>query len=120
MNKKTIVVGKEKIIVFNSASKIIVDGQSAMDLLATVHYVDECDRIAINREAIIDDFFVLSSGVAGEVLQKVVNFRKKIAIIGDFSTYTSKPLHDFIYEGNNGRSVFFVKTEQEAIDKLSG
>ena len=119
MNRKTIVVGKEKIVVVNSDSIIIVDGQSAMDLLATVHYDDECDRIAINKEAIIDDFFVLSSGVAGEVLQKVVNFRKKFAIIGDFSVYTSKSLHDFIYECNSGRDVFFVKTEQEAINRLS-
>ena len=32
----------------------------------------------------------------------------KLAIIGDFSGYTSKPLRDFIYESNNGNQVFFV------------
>ncbi|MBQ7410923.1 MAG: DUF4180 domain-containing protein [Clostridia bacterium] len=32
--------------------------------------------------------------------------------------YTSKPLKDFIYESNNGKDIFFVKDENEAINKL--
>lgn len=40
-------------------------------------------------------------------------------IVGDFSGYTSKPLKDFIYESNKGRDIFFVDSEEEAIDRLS-
>ena len=40
------------------------------------------------------------------------------AFIGDFSGYTSKPLHDFIYESNKGRHLFFVADEDEAIARL--
>ena len=43
----------------------------------------------------------------------------KLAIVGDFSGYTSKPLRDFIYESNNGSHVFFVATVEEALEKLS-
>ncbi|HIS86126.1 MAG TPA: DUF4180 domain-containing protein, partial [Candidatus Faecivicinus avistercoris] len=43
----------------------------------------------------------------------------KIAIYGDFSHYTSKPLKDFIYESNKGKDVFFVATKEEAIQKIS-
>ena len=43
----------------------------------------------------------------------------KVAIVGDFSGYKSKPLRDFIYESNNGKHVFFLGSEAEAIDKLS-
>ncbi len=39
---------------------------------------------------------------------------------GDFSRYTSKPLRDFIYESNNGSHIFFVSTEDDAIEKLAG
>ena len=53
------------------------------------------------------------------MLQKVVNYRKKLAVVGDFSGYHSKPLHDFMYECNRGRDIFFVNTEQEAIERLS-
>jgi hypothetical protein len=42
-----------------------------------------------------------------------------MAIYGDFSVYTSKPLHDFIYESNNGHDFFFVPTEEEAVNKLA-
>ncbi|NCU17310.1 DUF4180 domain-containing protein [Bacillus sp. P1(2020)] len=39
--------------------------------------------------------------------------------IEDFSQYTSKALNDFIYECNNGNDIFFVSSEQEALEKLS-
>ena len=118
MNKKIVESTGVKIVIINSGEPIITDAQTALDLLATVNYEDESNLIAINKEAILEDFFKLSTGLAGEILQKVVNYRKKLAIIGDFSYYKSKPLRDFIYECNHGRDIFFVKTEQEAIDML--
>ncbi|MEA4893272.1 MAG: DUF4180 domain-containing protein [Peptococcaceae bacterium] len=39
--------------------------------------------------------------------------------MGNYSQYTSKPFHDFIYESNRGRDVFFVGTEEEAVQRLS-
>ena len=43
----------------------------------------------------------------------------KLAIYGDYSHYTSKPLHDFIYESNKGRDFFFVESREEALRKLA-
>ena len=43
----------------------------------------------------------------------------KLAIYGDYSQYTSKPLHDFIYESNQGRDVFFVDDRESALQKLA-
>ena len=108
-----------KIAVIHSDMPILTDAQTMLDLLATVFYEDECSRVAINEEAIVEDFFKLSTGMAGEMLQKVINYRQKFSIIGDFSKYTSKPLQDFMGECNRGRDIFFVKTEQEALDRLA-
>ena len=119
MIKKIIEANEARIAIIHSDEPIIVNAQTALDLLATVNYDDDSNRIIINKEAIAEDFFKLSTGLAGEILQKVVNYRKKLAIVGDFSQYKSKPLHDFIYECNNGRDIFFVNTEQAAIDRLS-
>ena len=119
MDKRIIESNGLRIVIINSNEPIITDAQTALDLLATVNYEDDSNHIAINKEAIIEGFYTLSTGLAGEILQKVVNYRKKLAIIGDFSHYHSKPLHDFIYECNHGRDIFFVSTEQEAIDRLS-
>ena len=98
---------------------IISDAQSALDLIMSVSYETGCRRMAVFKEALAEDFFDLSTGLAGEVLQKCVNYRIKFAIIGDFSKYTSKPLKDFIYESNKGREIFFVSTEQQAIERLT-
>lgn len=57
--------------------------------------------------------------IAGDILQKFVNYGIKLAIFGDFSRYTSKPLKDFIYECNQGQDVFFAKDETEAVEMLN-
>ena len=67
----------------------------------------------------LPDFFIPSPGLAGEVLQKYVNYAGKIAIYGGFSGYTRKPLRDFRLEIKQGRDAFFVPTLQEAIDRLT-
>ena len=108
-----------EVAVVNSNELLITDVQSALDLIMTVKYETGCVNIAINKWAIVDDFFVLSTCLAGEILQKFVNYGVRFAIYGDFSKYTSKPLKDFIYESNNGKDIFFVNTEDEVIDKLS-
>lgn len=104
--------------VVQSSEKVITDVQSSLDLLMTAKYEAGTKNIAIDKILILEDFFILSTGLAGEILQKYVNYGGRIAIYGDFSHYTSKPLKDFIYESNRGKDVFFVKTEVEAIDKL--
>ena len=98
---------------------LITDVQSALDLMATVRYETGADRMMLPKVALDERFFVLSSGLAGDILQKFVNYQLKVAIVGDYSGYTSKPLRDFIYESNNGSHVFFVATVEEALEKLS-
>ncbi len=106
------------IAVIFSDEKLIVDLQSALDLAMTVKYETGAEKIVINKPAVCDEFFILSSGMAGEILQKFINYHVKIAVYGDYSQYTSKPLKDFIYESNNGNDFFFVSTKEEAIQKL--
>ena len=98
---------------------IIKDIQTAIDFMMSVKYETNCNKIALNKDAIIEDFFILSRGLAGEILQKFINYQIKIAIYGDYSKYTSKPLKDFIYESNNGKDIFFVENEIEALNMLN-
>ena len=112
MNIKTI----NDIAIVNSDEMIIKDTQTAIDFIMSVKYETNCSKIAINKEAIIEDFFILSKGIAGEILQKFINYQ--IKFIGDYSKYTSKPLKDFIYESNKGKDIFFVATEDEAVKLL--
>ena len=108
-----------KVAIVTSDEKIITDTQSALDLLATVNFEIGTSRIIIDKENIEDKFFVLSTGFAGEVLQKFINYHTKVAIYGDYTKYTSKPLKDLIYESNRGNNLFFVSTKEEAIERLT-
>ncbi|MDR2650405.1 MAG: DUF4180 domain-containing protein [Clostridiales bacterium] len=110
----------EDIAVIHSDTPLITDAQSALDLIVSFFYERNVTKFAINKEAVSEHFFRLSTGLAGEVVQKFVNYRCRLAIIGDFSEYTSKPLHDYIYECNNGKHLNFVADEDEAIRKLGG
>lgn len=105
--------------VIQSNDVVIVDSQSALDVLIAAKYDIGTSNIVIDKKLITEKFFILSSGLAGEILQKYVNYGGRIAVYGDFSHYTSKPLKDFIYESNKGNDVFFVSTQEEAILMLT-
>ena len=119
METRVIEKNGHSIAVINSGEPILTSVQDALDLMATVEYETGCERMALVKSALAEAFFILSTRLAGDILQKFVNYRKKIAIFGDFSRYTSKPLRDFIYESNSGNDVFFVSTEQEAVERLA-
>lgn len=108
-----------EIAIVNSNEILITDVQSALDFMATVRYEVGCDRIILNKSVIVEDFFHLKTRLAGEILQKFINYHVKIAILGDFSMYESKSMKDFIYESNKGKDIFFLSNEIEAINKLS-
>ena len=105
--------------VVNSNEIVITDAQSALDVLMSAKYDIGTKNIVGDKKLITEDFFILSKGLAGEILQKYVNYGGRIAIYGDYSHYTSKPLKDFIYESNKGKDVFFVTTRDEAVEMLT-
>lgn len=105
--------------VVSSNEIVITDAQSALDVLMSAKYDIGTKNIVVDKKLITEDFFILSKGLAGEILQKYVNYGGRIAIYGDYSHYTSKPLKDFIYESNKGKDVFFVTTRDEAVEMLT-
>lgn len=119
MKIRTIKENNTEIAVISSSEILITDVQSALDLIATVNYETGCDRMILSKAAICEEFFQLRTKLAGEILQKFINYHMKIAIVGDFSVYTSKSLKDFIYESNKGNAIFFLPGEEEAVEKLS-
>jgi hypothetical protein len=119
MKISTIKENNIEIAVVNSSEILITDVQSALDFMATIRYDTGCDRIILNKSAICEEFFHLSTKLAGDILQKFINYHVKIAIVGDFSAYTSKSLKAFIYESNNGKDIFFLSDEKNAVEKLS-
>jgi hypothetical protein len=118
VNTKIVKRNNHMAAVIDSEECLITDVNSALDLAMTVKYETGCTNIAINKSAVTEDFFILSTCLAGEILQKFINYGIRFAIYGDFSKYTSKPLKDFMFESNQGRDFYFQSDVTLAVDKL--
>ncbi len=96
---------------------IIQNAEDALDLMGNAYY-QGFDKIIIHQRNITPDFFDLKNKMAGDILQKFSNYRVRLAIVGDYSGFTSQSLKDFIYESNKGRHVNFVASTSEALNAL--
>ena len=111
-------INETKIAEVISDVYVINKFEDGLDLLGNLYY-QGFDKIVIHEKNITPDFFDLKSGIAGEILQKFSTYRIRLAIVGDFSKYTSKSLKDFIFESNKSRHINFLSTCSEAIKILS-
>ncbi|MDR0536498.1 MAG: DUF4180 domain-containing protein [Tannerellaceae bacterium] len=93
----------------------IKNADDALELFS----IDGCTAVIIKKNCLADNFFDLSTGIAGEILQKFSTYRMRMAIIGDFENITGKALRDFIYESNKVKRILFVKTLKEALEILT-
>src|ERR1022692_2772510 len=78
----------------------------------------EAGLILIPVERFADDFFRLNTRIAGEIIQKFVTYRRRLAILGAMSPSPGETsvLRDFGYEANRGDRVLFVANPEE-LDK---
>jgi len=118
MNYKLINIDDKPFVARLEDEVLIRDEQSMLDMLMTIAYETGLSRVIIDKENLTEDFFNLSNKIAGNILQKVINYNMKLAIIGEFSNYDSRALRDFIYERNSGKDIFVVEDEAMALKIL--
>ncbi len=111
-------INHTKIAEVTSDQIIIHTSEDGLTLLGNIYY-QGFDALLLNEENIIPGFFDLKNGMAGEILQKFSTYRIKLAIVGNFSKYSSKSLTDFMFESNKGRQINFVNSTTEALKILS-
>jgi hypothetical protein len=89
--------------------QIIASERDATDIVGEALGLS-ADLVVIPVSRLSPDFFRLGTGLAGAVLQKMTNYRLRVAIVGDVSAHTAKsePLRDFIRESNQRGEVRFV------------
>src|SRR5271165_2281396 len=99
--------------------KKITTDRDAVDLVGEA-YQHGASVVLIPAERLDADFFRLETRIAGEILQKFVNYKLRVAIVGDISQHVAKSsaLRDFVYESNRGHHVWFVSNRQELNRKL--
>ena len=81
---------------------------------------EQADLVSLPASRLAEGFFDLRTGVAGEYAQKFVNYRVRLAVIGDISVHIqgSDALRAFVTESNRGRQLWFVPTQADLDDRL--
>ncbi|HEY3501785.1 MAG TPA: DUF4180 domain-containing protein [Actinocatenispora sp.] len=80
----------------------------ALDLIGAAFAGAE--MVAVPAERLDASFFALGSRFAGEVMQKFVNYRLRLAVVGDISRHLadSSALRALVGESNRANHIWFV------------
>jgi hypothetical protein len=101
--------------------QVVDSDRATMDLIADAMGHD-AELVALPVERLPDEFFSLRSGLAGLIAQKFVNYRMRLAIVGDVTAHVdrSTALRDFVRETNRGSQLWFVADGAELRERLGG
>ncbi len=107
-------VGAERVLCLEAAGPALATGQSVVDLIGEALSAS-ATTIAVPAGRLVADFFQLRSGVAGEMVQKLANYRLKLAVIGDVSAQlaASSALRDWVRECNRHGEVCFLRSLED-------
>ncbi|WP_139792206.1 DUF4180 domain-containing protein [Henriciella litoralis] len=111
MTLSTMSVAGTTVLVIDPSGPKLGSEADAASLLSDA-FAAGADWIAIPVARLDEDFFELSNRKAGFFLQKIINYQRKVAIVGDVSgaVEQSNALRDFVRESNRGRDVWFAET----------
>lgn len=93
----------------------------ATDLVGEAAGID-AELVAVPATRLDERFFTLSTGVAGEILQKLAQYRVRLAVVGDITAHLerSESLRALVRESNRGRDAWFVADRAELERRLGG
>lgn len=120
MSDQTLHLGDSVVHLCAGAGPLIASDRDVSDLVGDALGAG-ASVIAIPLARLSPDFLVLSTRVAGEILQKLVNYRFRVVLLGDVSQAVadSDALRDFVRESNRGQTVWFLRDLAALEEKLA-
>lgn len=108
------------VLVCGEAGPPLAGDRPAADLVGEALSVG-AQWVAIAAGRLGEGFLDLSTRLAGDVLQKFVNYGLRVAIVGDVADEIARSpaLRDFVRESNRGRHVWFVSDLGELETRLA-
>lgn len=101
--------------VVKSRKPLFDDEQGFLEFLLQAREEADADLIIIEKTVLPEKFFDINSGFAVVINQKLINYRSRMAVVGDFTVYNDKTLDDFVKESNNGEDLVFLRSINEAV-----
>ncbi|TDC40938.1 DUF4180 domain-containing protein [Micromonospora sp. KC213] len=104
-----------QVLVCDPAGPPVATEQDALDLIGAAFLGAQV--VAVPTARLDESFFTLGTGFAGEVMQKFVNYRLRLAVVGDISRHlaTSAALRALVHESNRAEHIWFVP-DLDALD----
>ncbi|HEX5408024.1 MAG TPA: DUF4180 domain-containing protein [Pseudonocardiaceae bacterium] len=98
-----------RVLVCDADGPALATERDAADLVGEA-FSEQAELVVVPVARLDDRFFSLRTGVAGAIVQKLVQYRRRLAVVGDISAQltASNALRDFVVEANRGRDVWFV------------
>jgi Domain of unknown function (DUF4180) len=113
-------IGGRHVLICAADGAPLASERDATDVISAAFH-EQAQFVVIPVARLSDDFFHLSTRLAGEVIQKFVNYNLPLAIVGDISEKiaASNALRDFVTEANRGQTVWFLNDIGELDRRLS-
>ena len=110
----------KRVLVCHDTGPTVSSEADGNDLL-TAAMGERADVLVLPASRLGEDFLRLRTGVAGAIVQKFVNYRIRLAIVGDIGTALKKSeaLRDFVREANKGQVFWVVESLDDVARKLS-
>ena len=102
-------IADQPALVLAQAGPLLRSADDARDVIQET-FGTGIELAVVPVERLDPDFFVLRTGVAGVFVQKLVQYRLRLAVVGDISAQVSASdaLRDWVREVNRGRDILFV------------
>ncbi|MFE2974656.1 DUF4180 domain-containing protein [Streptomyces sp. NPDC059258] len=107
------------VLVCEADGASIATVQDALDHLIGAAFTG-AEVVAVPSSRLDDRFFDLSTGLAGDILQKFANYRLRLVVIGDIGRHlaASSALPDLVREANRGQDIWFLPDLDVLADRL--
>jgi|HigsolmetaAR202D_1030399.scaffolds.fasta_scaffold83808_1 hypothetical protein len=107
------------VLVCDPAGPPITTVEDALDLIGEALLGAEV--VAVPAERFDERFFSLGTRFAGEVMQRFVNYRLRLVVVGDISRHlaASSALRALVHESNQAGHVWFVP-DLDTLDRRLG
>jgi hypothetical protein len=106
-----------RVLALEPTGPVIADEAGVLDVVGQA-FGDEAEVVAVPVTRLAPEFAQLASGFAGAVVQKFVNYRLRLVVVGALED-TSGPVADWVREANRGRELWFVADLDELDARLS-
>jgi hypothetical protein len=106
------VLGGKRVLFLADTGATLATERDVLDVIGAT-FGEEIDTVVIPARRLGPAFFDLKTGLAGAVTQKFVNYRLRLAILGDVSAHVaaSRAFRDWVVESNRGASLWFLADE---------